>query len=603
MCGIVGVIGTTNAMEVLIQGLSCLEYRGYDSAGIATIHKGQLQRTRAVGKLVNLKNKLQNNILLGGVGIGHTRWATHGEPTEKNAHPHGNSKVAVVHNGIIENYLELKEKLLSEGVCFESETDTEVVVHLLSGYLEKGLSPKEATASTLKHLKGAFALGMIFAGHDDLLIVARSGGSPLAIGYGDHQMFLGSDAIALAAFTNRICYLEEGDWAILTSDGAEIFNQENQPIKRPIKLSNVHQDAVNKNQYEHFMLKEIFEQPITIEKTIAAIRDQESLLDLNWTDVTRLTISACGTAYYAGSVAKYWFEQLAELSCDVDIASELRYRKPPLPAGGLSLFISQSGETIDTLAALEYAKEKNQHILSIINVPESSIARQSNTVLYTQAGPEIGVASTKAFTNQLTVLILLAIEAGYKRKVLSGEKRDFYLNEIKNLPMLVTAALSLEDEIKIIARDISAAKDVLFLGRGVSYPMALEGALKLKEITYIHAEGYAAGELKHGPIALVDDKLPIIVVAPFDRWFEKTVSNVQEVIARGAKVFMFTDKQGKSKIKESEKLKTFLIPETTPATSPIVSSIPLQLLAYHTALIKGTDVDQPRNLAKSVTVE
>jgi glucosamine--fructose-6-phosphate aminotransferase (isomerizing) len=604
MCGIIGIVGDHPVGQRLIQGLEKLEYRGYDSAGIATVSHGQLARLRAKGKLVKLKEKFLASPLEGHNGIGHTRWATHGQPSEVNAHPHANPKVALVHNGIIENYAELRKELEEKGYVFESETDTEVVAHLIALYMDKGLTPQEAVSKSLKHLKGAFALAIIFSGYDNLLIAARQGGSPLALGYGEGEMYVGSDAIALVSLTQRISYLEDGDWAVLSPESVAIFDKNDCSIERPIQESHISKNAIEKGNYDHFMIKEIYEQPGVLEKTINSyLRDGLlSLPSLPWESISRLTISACGTAYYAGLVAKYWFEKFARLSVEIDVASEFRYRTPPLPEKGISLFISQSGETIDTLAALEYTKSEGQTIVSIVNVPESSIARRSDALLLTHAGPEIGVASTKAFTTQLAVLALLVLDAGRKRGFLTEEDVEEKKLELRFLPALYEKVLSLDAEIRSLAQSLVNAKDVLFLGRGTSYALALEGALKLKEISYIHAEGYAAGEMKHGPIALLDKNVPVIIVAPFDELFEKTASNIQEVIARGAQGIVLTDAKGAKNL-AGLSLRFLILPETTPLLSPLVYALPLQLLAYHTALLKGTDVDQPRNLAKSVTVE
>lgn len=604
MCGIIGIVGSQPVGQRLIHGLEKLEYRGYDSAGIATIYKGQIKRLRAEGKLINLKQKYLAHSLEGVNGIGHTRWATHGKPSEINAHPHANSKVALVHNGIIENYVELRQELEKKGTVFESETDTEVVAHLIASHLDKGQSPQEAVANSLKQLKGSFALVILFTGYENLLIAARQGGSPLVLGYGQGEMYVGSDALALVSLTQKICYLQDGDWAVLSPDSATIFGKEGCPVERPIQQSHLSENAVGKGVYDHFMLKEIYEQPLVVEETLKSFLKGEKLdfPDLPWKDLSRLTISACGTAYYAGLIAKYWFEKFAHLPVEVDVASEFRYRTPPLPKKGVSLFITQSGETIDTLAALEYAKTQQQKIISIVNVPESSIARQSDAVLLTQAGPEIGVASTKAFTTQLMVLALLALDVGYKRGVLNNSSFEEKLFGLRFLPALCEKVLALDAKIKTISEFLAGARDVLFLGRGTSFPLALEGALKLKEISYIHAEGYPAGEMKHGPIALLDRTVPVVFIAPFDDLFEKTASNLQEVLARGAPVIALTDNKGIPHL-ESFPVTPLVLPETTPFTAPLVYAIPLQLLAYHTAVFKGTDVDQPRNLAKSVTVE
>lgn len=604
MCGIIGIVGNHPVGQRLIHGLEKLEYRGYDSAGLATIYKGQIQRLRAEGKLINLKEKFLTTPLKGHNGIGHTRWATHGQPTELNAHPLANPRVALVHNGIIENYAELRKDLEAKGCVFESETDTEVVAHLIALYMDRELTPQEAVAKTLKKLKGAFALAILFTGYENLLIAARQGGSPLAIGFGGGEMYVGSDAIALASLTQKVCYLEDGDWAVLFPEGVTIFDKEDTPVDRLIEDSHLSENTVSKGIYDHFMLKEIYEQPHTVGATFNAFLN-EGVLDLPslpWESVSRLTISACGTAYYAGLIAKYWFEKIARLSVEIDVASEFRYRNPPLPEKGLSLLISQSGETIDTLAALEYMKSHDQTVVSIVNVPGSSIARQSDIVLVSKAGPEIGVASTKSFTAQLTVLALLVLEASRKRGFLDESSFEEMAFSLRFLPALCEKAITQEDQIRAFAQTLAKARDVLFLGRGTNYPLALEGALKLKEISYIHAEAYAAGEMKHGPIALLDQNVPVVIVAPFDDLFEKTASNIQEVIARGAPVIVLTDNKGAQHL-QALAANLLILPLTTSLTAPIVYAIPLQLLAYHTALLKGTDVDQPRNLAKSVTVE
>ena len=604
MCGIIGIVGNQPVDQRLVRGLEKLEYRGYDSSGIATIFKGKIQRLRAEGKLIKLKEKLLKTSLQGFNGIGHTRWATHGQPTELNAHPHGNPKVALVHNGIIENHGEIRQDLEAKGYIFESETDTEAVAHLIAHYLDKGLTPQEAVAKALKNLKGAFALVIIFTGYDNLLIAARQGGSPLAIGYGKGEMYLGSDAIALVSLSQKICYLEDGDWAVLSPEGVSIYDKNDQPIERRIQQSLINDSAVSKGSYDHFMLKEIYEQPHVIEKTLQSFLGEGALnlSSLPWESTSRLTISACGTAYYAGFVAKYWFEKIARLPVDIDVASEFRYRAPPLCKDGLSLFISQSGETIDTLAALEYTKSQGQKIVSIVNVPESSITRQSDAVLLTHAGPEIGVASTKSFTTQLTVLALLVLESARKRGFIDESSFEEMILSLRFLPALCEEVLSLEAPVKVLAQKLAKARDVLFLGRGTNFPLALEGALKLKEISYIHTEGFAAGEMKHGPIALLDTNVPVVIIAPFDDLFEKTAANLQEVIARGAPVIVLTDKKGAQYL-GTLPIDLLILPLTTALTAPIIYTIPLQLLAYHTALLMGTDVDQPRNLAKSVTVE
>ena len=607
MCGIVGILGEKPVTPLLLDGLKRLEYRGYDSAGIATLQNGQLDRRRAEGKLINLVEVVEKKPLGGTVGIGHTRWATHGRPNEVNAHPHVTDKVAIVHNGIIENFRALREELQAKGHVFETETDTEIVAHLITSYLNQGLDPVAATGETLKRLEGAFALAILFAGREDLMIGARQG-SPLAVGYGDGEMFLGSDALALAPLTDRICYLEEGDWAVLTSDGAEIRDAAGNPVERPIKQTALSGALIGKAGYRHFMLKEIFEQPAVIGDTLTSYIDPlkrrielpEMGMDLS--KLPRVTIAACGTAYYAGMVAKYWLEQEARQMVEVDIASEFRYREAPLPEGGLSLFISQSGETIDTLAALRYSRKEGQRIVSVVNSPESAIARESDAVLPTLAGPEIGVASTKAFTTQLTVLACFALAVARARGVLS-EAREAVLSEaLMELPTRVTEVLAKDDEMRELAQEIMEARDVLYLARGNLYPLALEGALKLKEISYIHAEGYAAGEMKHGPIALIDDEVPVVVCAPSGPLLSKTISNLEEVVARGGRAVLIADAEGLAQAPEGVARKIEL-PKVDPFVAPILYALPVQMLAYHTAVLKGTDVDQPRNLAKSVTVE
>jgi len=608
MCGIVGILGRGPVADLLVDSLKRLEYRGYDSAGVATLEGGHLERRRAEGKLKNLEARLRTSPLQGHVGIGHTRWATHGRPTEANAHPHASASVAVVHNGIIENFRELRDMLEKQGAQFASETDTEVVAHLVESHLARGLSPQDAVREALPQLRGAFALGFVFKGQDDLLIGARKG-SPLAIGFGDGEMFLGSDAIALAPLTDTVSYLEDGDWVVLTHSSAVIRNARNEVVRREVLKSGATGFLVDKANYRHFMAKEIHEQPEVVGHTLAHYVDLAAdrialplKLPFDFRDIQRISVTACGTASYAGAVARYWFERLARLPVEVDIASEFRYREAPLRAGDLAIFISQSGETADTLAALRYAKQQGMHTLSVVNVPTSTIARESETVLPTLAGPEIGVASTKAFTCQLTVLAALAIAAGRARGVLSEEDEGRLTHALIEVPRLMAAALALEPQIEKLARDIAKSKDVLYLGRGTSYPLALEGALKLKEISYIHAEGYAAGELKHGPIALIDENMPVVVIAPHDRVFEKTVSNMQEVAARGGKIILMTDARGAAEA-TVESLVTITLPDMPATVTPLVYAIPVQLLAYHAAVIMGTDVDQPRNLAKSVTVE
>ncbi len=608
MCGIVGIIGVEPVAGHLVDALRRLEYRGYDSAGIATLDHGVLSRRRAEGKLSALAIRLEKEPLPGNIGIGHTRWATHGKPNEMNAHPHATDKVAVVHNGIIENFRELREKLGKNGTKFTSDTDTEVVAHLVTAEMKKGKKPEEAVAATLKQLRGAFALAFLFAGEDDLMIGARKG-SPLAIGYGDGEMYLGSDAIALAPFTDRISYLEDGDWAVLTHKGVVVHDAQDKVVSRPVLKSTASAQMVDKGNHKHFMAKEIHEQPEVVGHTLAHYIDMVAEkvdlpfeLPFDWTKIKRLSISACGTAFYAGLVAKYWFERFAKMPVEIDIASEFRYRGAPLEPGDLAIFISQSGETADTLATLRYAREHKQHILSVVNVPTSTIARESDVVMPTLAGPEIGVASTKAFTCQLATLACLAVAAGRARGVMSADDEKNVVRALIQVPRLMAQALTLEPQIEKLALDLAKARDVLYLGRGTSFPIALEGALKLKEISYIHAEGYAAGELKHGPIALIDETLPVIVIAPYDRVFEKTVSNMQEVAARGGRIILVTDPQG-AKEATVDSTVTLTLPEMASSITPLVYAIPVQLIAYHTAAAIGTDVDQPRNLAKSVTVE
>ncbi len=608
MCGIVGIIGVEPVAGHLVDALKRLEYRGYDSAGIATVDHGRLGRRRAEGKLASLANRLEREPLGGTIGIGHTRWATHGRPTEVNAHPHATDKVAVVHNGIIENFRELREKLGKNGSKFASDTDTEVVAHLVTDEMKKGKMPADAVAATLKQLRGAFALAFLFSDEEDLMIGARKG-SPLAIGYGDGEMYLGSDAIALAPFTENISYLEDGDWAVLTHKGVVVHDEQDRVVQRAVLKSTASAQLVDKGNHKHFMAKEIHEQPEVVGHTLAHYIDMVAervdlpvKLPFDWRTIKRLSISACGTAFYAGLVAKYWFERFAKLPVEIDIASEFRYRGAPLEPGDLAIFISQSGETADTLATLRYARENKQHILSVVNVPESTIARESDVVMPTLAGPEIGVASTKAFTCQLATLACLALAAGRARGHMSEADEKNVVRALIQTPRLMAAALTLEPQIEVLARDLAKCRDVLYLGRGTSFPIALEGALKLKEISYIHAEGYAAGELKHGPIALIDEGMHVIVIAPYDRVFEKTVSNMQEVAARGGKIILMTDPKGAQEA-TIESTVTLTLPEMASSVTPLVYAIPVQLIAYHTAAAIGTDVDQPRNLAKSVTVE
>ena len=607
MCGIIGIVGNNPAAPRLLEALKRLEYRGYDSAGIATLVNGGIDRRRAEGKLVNLDARITETPLSGTTGIGHTRWATHGIPNEQNAHPHATDKVAIVHNGIIENFAELRAEAASAGCNLASETDTEVIAHLVTLQLNKGQSPKDAVFHTLQRLQGAFGLGFIFAGEHDLMIAARQG-SPLALGFGDDEMYLGSDALALAPLTNRILYMEDGDWAVLTSNSADVYDVEGNPVERPIRLTELSGAAIGKGGYEHFMLKEIYEQPQVIGDTLhSLVNPAERRIIMPDTDVDlskaeKLTLIACGTSYYACMTAKYWFESLARIPVEVDIASEYRYRDSVPPENGVAVFISQSGETIDTLAALRHAKSMGQKILSIVNAPESAIARESDAVLQTLAGPEIGVASTKAFTTQLTVLACLAVATAEARGTITQKEVGNIVGALTEIPARAAEVLNHDDAIRELAVSIAEARDVLYLGRGTNYPIALEGALKLKEISYIHAEGYAAGEMKHGPIALIDKDVPIICIAPADKLFEKTASNIMEVRARGGRVIVFSDSAGAERLREHAEA-VIALPSVNAFVSPILYAIPVQLLAYHVAVIKGTDVDQPRNLAKSVTVE
>ncbi len=608
MCGIVGIIGNEPVADRLLKALKRLEYRGYDSAGVATLRDGELDRRRAEGRLANLEARLNEAPLQGTVGIGHTRWATHGAPTENNAHPHATSGVAVVHNGIIENYRELREELLGDGYEGQTETDSEIVALLVTRELDGGASPREAVRRVLKRLKGAFGLAFLFSGHDGMIIAARQG-SPLAIGHGDGEVYLGSDAFALAPFTNRITYLEEGDWAVLSRQEVTIFSASDEIVEREEVVSAASSAIVDKGNHRHFMAKEIYEQPETIGHALGHYFDLTTGtarlpgdLPFDFSALSRLTIASCGTSFLAACVAKYWFERYARLPVDVDVASEFRYREPPMEKGGLSLFISQSGETADTLAALRYCAGQGQHIAALVNVQESTIARESDISFPLLCGPEIGVASTKAFTSQLSVLAALAVAAGRARGVLDEKGEQELVGAMLHLPSAVTRALAGEGEIEEIAKRLSRAKDVLYLGRGPMFPIALEGALKLKEISYIHAEGYAAGELKHGPIALIDEQMPVVVVAPSDDLMEKTLSNMQEVAARGGKIILITDEAGAEQAGEGIS-DIILMPKIHEFAAPILAAIPVQLLAYHTAVFLGTDVDQPRNLAKSVTVE
>ena len=608
MCGIVGILGREPVAEHLVNALKRLEYRGYDSAGVATLEGGALERRRAQGKLRNLEKKLESEPLGGTIGIGHTRWATHGRPSEANAHPHATDRLAVVHNGIIENFRELREELEKSGAKFASETDTEVVAHLVTHEMSKGRSPVEAVKAALPRLRGAFALVFLFKGETDLLIGARKG-SPLAVGYGDGEMYLGSDAIALAPFTDMISYLEDGDSVVLSRKSVEVRDAHGSKVERPVIKSTASAFLVDKGNHRHFMAKEIHEQPEVVGHTLAHYIDMAAervvlpgKLPFDFNTLDRISISACGTAYYAGLVARYWFERFARLPVEIDVASEFRYREAPMRPGGLAICVSQSGETADTLASLRYAKEHGQHVLSVVNVPTSTIARESDAVMPTLAGPEIGVASTKAFTCQLAALACLAVAAGRARGVLSADDEKKLVRALIEVPRLMAEALALEPQIELLARDLAKSRDVLYLGRGTSYPLALEGALKLKEISYIHAEGYAAGELKHGPIALIDETMPVIVIAPYDRVFDKTLSNMQEVAARAGKIVLITDPKGASEA-NVPLLAKLAVPEMPATVTPLVFAIPVQLIAYHVAAFMGKDVDQPRNLAKSVTVE
>ena len=607
MCGIIGIIGKAPVTPLLVDALKRLEYRGYDSAGVATLVNGHIDRRRAEGKLVNLETRLAAEPLPGTIGIGHTRWATHGKPSERNAHPIATDRVAVVHNGIIENFQELKVELSAEGRRFDSDTDTEVVAQLITSYLEKQMSPEQAMGKAMDRLRGAFALAIMFSGRHDILMGARRGSS-LAVGYGDGEMYVGTDALALAPFTRQVSYLEDDDWVVLRADGCKVF-QNGFEVKREVRQSNISGAMIGKGNHRHFMLKEIHEQPAVIGDTLQTYLDPATrsitlpTLPLDWAKVSRITMTACGTAYYACMVAKYWFEGLARLPVEVEVASELRYREPPLPEGGVCIAVSQSGETIDTLAAIRYAKAQKQTILSVVNVPESAIARESHLVLPTLAGPEISVASTKATTTQLTVLLTLAIAAGRARGTLSAETEARLALALIELPAHVNEALNKEEEYRQVAETVLAeARDVLYRGRGSSFPIALEGALKLKEISYIHAEGYAAGEMKHGPIALIDETVPVIVVAPSDSVFDKTASNFEQAKARGGKLVLLSDAAGTGRL-GNQAVASVTLPTVDPVVAPILYTVPVQLLAYYTAIAKGTDVDQPRNLAKSVTVE
>lgn len=605
MCGIFGIIGKDAVEKSILKALRRLEYRGYDSAGIATLDDGRIQRCRATGKLHHLEQKLARRPLTGHIGIGHTRWATHGKPEEeRNAHPHVTDQLAVVHNGIVENFRVLKDDPILAGVTYETDTDTEVIARLLTHEYAESKVPEEAMRKVLDRLEGSFAFAVLFKDNDNLLAVARRG-APLAIGIGDGEMFLGSDAVALAPFTNRIVYLEDGDYALVSAEQIRVLDEKGDPVMRGEHLSTTRELMVSKGNYRHFVQKEIHEQSEVIARTLnhyVNLSDADVLFpNLDFSRLGRLSLSACGTAYHACLIAKYWFESLARLPVDIDIGSEFRYRDFPFDPGGLALFVSQSGETADTLASLRYCKEQDQRIGSIVNVPESTIARESDMVFPTLAGPEIGVASTKAFTCQLTVLAALALAAGWQRHVLGHDDVRRLVSALKELPRLCAALMTYETEIESMARRLVDAQHILYLGRGVSYPVAMEGALKMKELSYIHAEGYAAGELKHGSIALIDESMPVIFIAPHDRLFEKTMSNIREVSARDGRIFMITDKMGLAENIKTEQ--TIVMPDMHDIITPIVYALPMQMLAYHVAVHRGTDVDQPRNLAKSVTVE
>lgn len=609
MCGIIGIIGKDDVAPRLVDGLSRLEYRGYDSAGIATIANGHVDRRRAEGKLINLSEKLKGEPLAGHIGIGHTRWATHGGPTERNAHPHATDRVAVVHNGIIENYAALKAELEQHQCRFETDTDTEVVVHLVTHNLKQGMAPVDAANAAFDRLEGAYALAVIFANENNLMVGVRQG-TPLAVGYGDGEMYVASDSYALAPLTRKISFLEDGDRIRVTREGVVIYNNKGAEVSRPVRITAQSGATTGKGEYRHFMLKEIFEQPTVIGDTLNSFINPATRQITLPPEITsalskasRITLVACGTAFYACMVAKYWFEQVARIPCEIDVASEFRYREAPMPEGGVAIFVSQSGETLDTLEALRYCKRQGQKILSIVNTIESTIERESDLVLHTLAGPEIGVASTKAYTTQLTTLACLVLAVAAEKKTQDAGELANMAEALRHLPSLVNAVL--KDAIRPIEKlssEIAEARDVLYLGRGLMYPIALEGALKLKEVSYIHAEGYAAGEMKHGPIALIDQDVPVVVIAPNDHLFEKTASNVQETMARGGQVLLFSDKSGMDKLKDKCRW-TVEMPDAHSFITPILYVVPAQLLAYYVAVSKGTDVDQPRNLAKSVTVE
>ena len=607
MCGIIGIVGKEEVADRLVDGLKRMEYRGYDSAGVCTVRDGSLVRRRAEGKLANLVAELERDPASGTIGIAHTRWATHGAPTASNAHPHATGQVALVHNGIIENFRPLRDELIARGRTLESETDSEVVAHLVSEEIEGGATPEDAVRAVLPKLRGAFALAIAFRDHPDMLIGARLG-SPLVVGYGEGETYLGSDALALAPLTQKIAYLDEGDWVVVRRDGAQVYDAQNVPVEREITHSGATAAAAEKGNYRHFMQKEIFEQPTVVAQTLRSYVHQANnsvalpQIDFDLSTVKRITIVACGTSFYAAMVAKYWFETLARVPVDIDVASEFRYRQPVLEDGGLALFISQSGETADTLAALRHCKAEGQTIGVVVNVPTSSMAREADLLLPTHAGPEIGVASTKAFTCQLAVLAALAAHLAVKKGQMDRAEEEEVVRHLLEAPAALNAALDHDEDIAAMAHLIAPARDVLYLGRGPDYPLALEGALKLKEISYIHAEGYASGEMKHGPIALIDEAVPVIVLAPSGPLFEKTVSNMQEVRARGGQVVLISDAEGLREAGEGC-IATIEMPRVHPLIAPLVYAVPVQLLAYHTACVKGTDVDQPRNLAKSVTVE
>jgi glutamine---fructose-6-phosphate transaminase (isomerizing) len=607
MCGIVGLIGTRPAAPLILDTLRRLEYRGYDSAGIATLVNGNIDRRRAEGKLSNLAAVLERSPLAGTTGIGHTRWATHGAPTESNAHPHGTSRVSIVHNGIIENHAELRAELEAEGQVFTTETDTETVAQLVDLNLQRGMNPIAAAAAAFHRLEGAYALAMIFSGHPDLIVGAQHG-APLAVGFGENEMFVGSDGLALAPLTHRIAYLSDGDWTVVDRKGAKFFGADGREVQREVKLTRLTGAAIGKGNFRHFMEKELHEHPAVIGDTLHRMVNPMTravalpALPFDFAALPRITISACGSAYYAGLVARCWFESIAQIPTDIDVASEFRYRMPPMPKGGLGLLVSQSGETADTLAALRYMRAQGQYVMSVLNVPESSMARESDAVLETVAGPEIGVASTKAFTAQLAALACLALGAARARGAIDAAQEAAMTDALLEVPSRAAEVLGRHDEIKALATRIAQARDVLYLGRGNCFPIAMEGALKLKEISYIHAEGYAAGEMKHGPIALIDPAVPVVAIAPSGPLFEKTASNLQEAAARGGQVIVFSDAEGAAKLRGIA-AETIVMPRIDPFVAPILYAIPVQLLAYHVAVLKGTDVDQPRNLAKSVTVE